>query len=496
MFSPSLLLTYSSLFLPTLSSPTPNKNGLVVQTTSGEIHGFINQTTPQVRQFLGVPYAEPPIGNLRFAAPETKSKGSPIKATTFPPSCMQLDSNSSSIYTNAVPQFLINGGQSEDCLYLSIWTPATPTNQSLPVFVYIPGGAFTSGGQDSLYKIPDRWVQKTQSHIVVVMNYRVNVFGFPNAKAITEDRNPGLLDQRKAVEWVHENIASFNGDPDRMTLWGQSAGGASVDSYGYAYPDEPIVKGLIIDSGSAYLLGSTDAPQTNFTSLAGMVGCKDLAPEAEIGCMRNVSANAIENALSAYTSSGATPKLAFTPFPDNVTAFSNPADRAERGLVAKLPIIIGSNSNEGAGFVTFSEDGPGEAVLFATTQSIIACPVAQEVRARENVGLTTYRYQYTGNFTNISPLPWMGAYHSSELPLLFDTHFLYRGNSTPYEYEVANTMQALWLSFANDPQKAPSTGEITWPVYDSEQDSMLLFAEGDVKTQFVSGERIDGNCTL
>ncbi|KAK6599949.1 chlorogenic acid esterase precursor [Botrytis cinerea] len=459
MFSPSLLLTYSSLFLPTLSSPTPNKNGLVVQTTSGEIHGFINQTTPQVRQFLGVPYAEPPIGNLRFAAPETKSKGSPIKATTFPPSCMQLDSNSSSIYTNAVPQFLINGVK------------------SLPVFVYIPGGGFISGGQDSLYKIPDQWVQKTQSHIVVVMNYRVNVFGFPNAKAITEDRNPGLLDQRKAVEWVHENIASFNGDPDRMTLWGQSAGGASVDSYGYAYPDEPIVKGLIIDSGSAYLLGN-------------------LAPEAEIGCMRNVSANAIENALSAYTSSGATPKLAFTPFPDNVTAFSNPADRAERGLVAKLPIIIGSNSNEGAGFVTFSEDGPGEAVLFATTQSIIACPVAQEVRARENVGLTTYRYQYTGNFTNISPLPWMGAYHSSELPLLFDTHFLYRGNSTPYEYEVANTMQALWLSFANDPQKAPSTGEITWPVYDSEQDSMLLFAEGDVKTQFVSGERIDGNCTL
>lgn len=121
-----------------------------------------------------------------------------------------------------------------------------------------------------------------------------------------------------------------------MTLWGQSAGGASVDSYGYAYPKDPIIKGLIIDSGSAYLLGSTDAPQTNFTSLAGMVGCKDLAPEAEIGCMRNVSANAIENALSSYVSSGATPKLAFTPFPDNVTAFSNPADRAERGLVAKL----------------------------------------------------------------------------------------------------------------------------------------------------------------
>ncbi|ESZ93847.1 hypothetical protein SBOR_5788 [Sclerotinia borealis F-4128] len=447
MFFPLLLLAYSSLILPTLCSPTPNKNGLVVKTTSGEIHGFINQTTPQVRQFLGVPYAEPPIGNLRFAAPQTKTKGSSINATAFPPSCMQLASNGSTIYTNVVPEFLINGGQSEDCLYLSIWAPARETNESLPVFVYIPGGGFTTGGQNSLYKIPDRWVQKTQSHIVVVMNYRVNVFGFPNAKALTEDRNPGLLDQRKAVEWVHQNIASFNGDPNRMILWGQSAGGASADSYGYAYPNNPIVKGLIIDSGSAYLLGSTDVLQTNFTALAGMVGCKDLKAEAEIGCMRNISASVIENALSSYANSGVTPKLAFTPFPDNVTAFSNGADRAARGLVAKLPAIIGSNTNEGAGFVPFSENGPGAAILNATTQSIIACPVAREV-----------------------------------------------SNSTPYEYEVADTMQALWLSFANDAGKAPTVDGMTWPVYEVETKSMVVFAEGETVVQLEGGERIDGGC--
>ncbi|RAL58668.1 hypothetical protein DID88_002974 [Monilinia fructigena] len=403
---------------------------------------------------------------------------------------MQQSTNRSSIYSNVVPEFTINGGQSEDCLYLSIWAPATQTNESLPVFVYIPGGGYTSGGENSLYKIPDQWVQKSQAHIMVVMNYRINVFGFPNAKAITTDRNP-------VSNGFTKNIAAFNGDPERLTLWGQSAGAASVDSYGYAYPKDPIVKGLIADSGSAYLLGTTDTTQSNFTALAGKVGCKDLEAEAELACMKNVSATVIADALSDYVNSGVTPTLAFTPFQDNITAFSNPADRSARGLGPKLPAIIGSNTNEGAGFVPFSEAGPGSEVLFSTTESIIACPVAQEVNARESVsGLKTYRYQYAGNFTNISPLPWMGAYHSSELPLLFETHYQYRGNSTPFEYEIAETMQALWLAFANDPSKAPSVGDLTWPEYKSGKETMFLFAEDNVATQLVSGERIDGDCTF
>ena len=154
-------------------NPSHDAKGLVVQTTSGEVHGFINQTAPLVRQFLGVPYAEPPLGALRFAPPQTKAKGGPISAAAFAPSCMQQFSNSSTIYTAEVPQFLINGGQSEDCLYLHIWAPALkkdhPRELALPVFLYIPGGGFTSGGANSLYKIPDKWIQRTQSHIVIVM---------------------------------------------------------------------------------------------------------------------------------------------------------------------------------------------------------------------------------------------------------------------------------------------------------------------------------------
>jgi carboxylesterase type B len=141
---------------------------LTVKTTSGTIHGFINDTAPAVRQFFGIPYAEPPLGSLRFAPPEPKTSKGPIDATRFGNSCMQQFSTSPTIYTEEVPQFLINGGQSEDCLFANIWAPVKITDP-LPVFVYIPGGGFTSGGANSLHKIPDKWIQRTQSHIVVVI---------------------------------------------------------------------------------------------------------------------------------------------------------------------------------------------------------------------------------------------------------------------------------------------------------------------------------------
>jgi carboxylesterase type B len=158
---------------PTSSSSTAKSTGLLVQTSSGSIEGFFNSTAPDVRQFLGVPFAEPPVGERRFAKPEEfRSKGQ-VKAHKLPKSCMQQFSNSSTIYTAYETEFLVNGGNSEDCLYLSIWAPRIENIQSeqrpLPVLLYIPGGGFTSGGQDSLYKIPDQWVQRTQSHIVIVM---------------------------------------------------------------------------------------------------------------------------------------------------------------------------------------------------------------------------------------------------------------------------------------------------------------------------------------
>jgi carboxylesterase type B len=157
------------------SSVSTNGDGLLVTTSSGVVQGFTNSTAPDVRQFLGVPFAQPPVGDLRFAAPQkSKTSNETIQALQLPNSCMQqFNSNSSTIYTTYETGFLISGGDSEDCLYLSIWAPAVASIQSqqrpLPVLLYIPGGGFTSGGEASLFKVPDKWIQRTQSHIVVIM---------------------------------------------------------------------------------------------------------------------------------------------------------------------------------------------------------------------------------------------------------------------------------------------------------------------------------------
>lgn len=197
-------------------------------------------------------------------------------------------------------EFLTNGGQSEDCLYLDVYAPSRPTSKSLPVFIYIPGGGFTTSGADSLYKIPNQWVQRTQSHIIITMNYRVNIFGFPAAEGAHQ--NVGLLDQRMIVEWARDNIAAFGGNPEQMTLWGQSAGAASTGMYGYSYPDDPVVKSLISDSGSSSTLAKTYGNYTAFSTLSGLVGCGDLDAAEEVECMQKVDAQILENVYSNYTS--------------------------------------------------------------------------------------------------------------------------------------------------------------------------------------------------
>ncbi|KAJ5657386.1 chlorogenic acid esterase precursor [Penicillium longicatenatum] len=495
---------------PSSISKAATDTGLLVQTSSGLIEGFFNSSAPDVRQFLGVPFAEPPVGDLRFARPQEVKTKRKVRAHKLPSSCMQQFSlNSSTIYTTYETEFLVNGGNSEDCLYLSVWAPRIKDIEAeqrpLPVLLYIPGGGFTSGGQDSSYKIPDQWVQRTQSHIVIVMNYRLNIFGFPNAKGL-DDQNVGFLDQRLAVEWVHENVGNFGGDPERITLWGQSAGAASVSIYPYGYPEDPIVAGLIADSGGPTIITNTDITHTNFTFIAGLVGCGNLSADKELRCVRKVPAQTLENALSFYNGNGTKPSVSFTPILDNKTVFANYTQRIVDGKIAKTPMIIGSNANEGAGFISFTPNGPGAAALASATK-IISCPVGKEVKNRNLGDLPTYRYQYAGNFSNISPLPWFGAYHSSELPLLFGTHDEYRSRSTKFEWELSYAMEALWLSFAEDPTRGPARVAVgdalanpnkksyfSWPEFKQGGKDMLLFAKDNDLMRLVSSDSIDDGC--
>lgn len=195
------------------------------------------------------------------------------------------------------------------------------------------------GGMDVPYQVPLQWAQRTSDQIVVTFNYRVNLFGFPGSSALGADEsNLGLLDQRLAVEWVLANIAAFGGDPDRMILWGQSAGAASVGIYGYSYPDDPIVRGLVHDSGTEGLLQYSYPEQvaSNFTFVAHHVGCGGLSPTEELACMRKVPFKTIDDFLLAYSESGETPGLSFMPVVDEKLVFSNWTDQAAKNRVAKI----------------------------------------------------------------------------------------------------------------------------------------------------------------
>ena len=189
----------------------------------------------------------------------------------------------------------------EDCLSLAVWTPADATPESmLPVIIFTTGGGDVTGGINIPTQMPANWVHRSQKHIVVTINYRVNIFGFPNARGLN-DTNFANQDQRAAVEWVAENIAAFGGDPSKLTLWGQSAGAELTDQYLFAWPNDPIIRASVSSSGEA--IGhapNEDYSGSNFTFVAKAMGCDFEDADLEIQCMRRVPMPRLENFIGQY----------------------------------------------------------------------------------------------------------------------------------------------------------------------------------------------------
>lgn len=306
-------------------------------------------------------------------------------------------------------------------------------------------------------------------------SYRLNIFGFPNAAGLKDDeQNLGFLDQRLAVEWIRDNIAEFGGDPKRITLWGQSAGAAAVDNYNFAYPEDPIVSGLIMNSGVSLLpLASNDVEQTNFTFVAKHFGCGNSNATAEIDCLRGVKSAEIISFLKQRVDNGSTPALGFNPVFDERTKFANVTARALAGKYTRKPAIIGTTANEGVAFIPYNQTyGGDQTIADGATLAYFLCPAVKTTTDRYASGSTTFRYLYGGNFSNISPQFWQGAYHSSDLPLIFGTHGIARGASTPFEVAVSQRMQDYWVAFAEDPVKGLPKQK--WQAYEPQGEGVLI----------------------
>ncbi|KAK0103523.1 hypothetical protein ONS95_005544 [Cadophora gregata] len=504
-------VSLASLFLPSSASPascynnTPSPSILPPRVTLDNgliVDGVINPSTPGVSEYLGIPYAKPPVADLRWAPPQSYSpeNGTIINATSIPASCYQYSTDNPTLLTKELPDFVVgsagNAGLSEDCLTVSVYAPANAVKNgsSLPVVIWVYGGGFATGAMDVKYQIPSKWIERSQVHIVVTFNYRINIFGYPNAAGL-EEQNLGILDQRLAIEWTQSNIAKFGGNPSQMVLWGHSAGSVAVDYYNFAYPSDPIVKGLIMNSGTVHLdqLVSPDTPHSNFTFVASNVGCANQTnAAAELACMRNVPADVIEDFLHAYEDSGVSPSITFAPTVDDVIVFGNYTERTALGALSTLPAIIGNTANEGMFLAPYVSTGSDQSIATQISYEYFWCPSTKSSYERLAANRTTHRFLYSGNFTNVSPKPWIGAYHSSELPSVFATHDL-NGESGEFEVAVSEKMQDAWLAFAKDLDGGLEA--LGWEAYEGRGGAVMEFAgeDGSVGTIVELGE-IEEEC--
>jgi carboxylesterase type B len=510
-----MLLFTAPLWLAALVHATQNVSrsdaALTIKTSTGVFTGLQNPDHADVREFRNIPYAQPPVGSLRFLPPQPLAPSNehfyPVR---FPPSCPQFESASPSFWNLYGTYFLPDNGNqnlssglslqtgSEDCLRLAIWTPYNVSKTArLPVIIFLPGGGFTSGGVSPISQQPSSWVSRTQAHIAVTLNYRVSIFGFPNAAGL-DMPNVGILDQRRAIEWVHENIRAFGGDPDAITLWGQSAGSQSVDYHNYAFWDNPIVKGSFSESGTALKgLSSHDFSHSNFTFVAKSLGC-DFPdnPEAEIQCLQDVPFTQIVNFIGDYTSK---PSIGFGPITDEVLIFSDYPARAAAGKIANIPSIFSDVANNDASLTAWPTSnvnaGPYEPAIVASTLSGWVCPTANTSIIRHAANRTTYRYQYAGRWPNAEPFAWLGAYHSSDIPMIMGSYWLNTTNATQgtteAEADTSEVMQDHVLAFMKDPVNGPPA--LGWLPYTYGSNVLRFGAEG-VPIQNVSGYEIDGPC--
>ena len=468
----------------------------VAPTDKGPVRG---NETAAVKQFLGIPYAAPPVGELRWRPPQPHARWrGPLDATHFANHCPQEESS------------VGRGTTDEDCLHLNVYTPNRGKGKGhakrLPVMFWIHGGALSSGESDDYD--PTRLVQ--QGRVVVTINYRLGWLGFLAHPSLTAESpnqasgNYGYMDQQAALRWVKRNIAKFGGDPDNVTIFGQSAGGHSV----HVQLASPLAAGLFqraIAHSGAYADGgmpSLSQAESNGREVADTVGCAGQTA----ACLRSVP---VTELLNTQPSGG----LPVVPPVDGYVLPQSPGTAFESGEFNRVPVVEGSTHDEFRSYAavlvpsvpaffypivvgTFVStlglnvspdeivnqypisDYQGDVRLALSaigTDYLFSCPGRRAAQSFAKV-VPTHAYEFadpnapTVLAPSVPNFPF-GAYHASELPYLFDSTTL-GGHAplTPDQEQLAATMVRYWTQFAatGDPN---SSGTPTWPAYTAASDA-------------------------
>jgi para-nitrobenzyl esterase len=496
------------------------QTGTTIRIRNGSMNG---SSADGARRFLGIPYAKPPVGALRWKAPEPAEPWEGVlPATEFGSACPQ--------------QEWVQGPESheENCLFLNVWTPEPAPASPLPVMVWLPGGGNQNGAASDQSPLSGgapiydgRDLAASGNVVVVTINYRLGVMGFfshPGLRAEgSASGNQGLADQQLALRWVRENIRPFGGDPDSVTLFGESAGAQDT----CLQVVSPAARGLfhraITQSGGCMTFRRpAEEAEQQVGAFAEAVGCAGAGDE--LACLRDKPAGELlitapadggsPGAPGGERFNGAVPRWEFDPVVDGELIPAQPRALVEAGNFADVPYLAGSNFEEGRLFM-FSAMPPvaseaeylaalervfGDAAVdvaavypvsnFASPQdalvrvwgdSRLVCSTTETARRIASQGTPTYAFDFARAIPGLEAL---GATHGVELPYVFGT----LADPPADDAALSDTMQAYWIRFAEtgDPNGA---GALAWPAFDAVNEERMNFdVAPSVVAQFRSAE--------
>ena len=463
---------------------------------------FVGRNTENITVFRGIPYVgKQPVGKLRWKAPVDIVPNDGIYEAYY---------NAKSAYGNASFEVGSIYYWDEDCLYLNVFKADEASTAKKPVMVWIHGGAFEAGGTiDPMFDCVNL-VKENPDVIVVTIAYRLGVMGFlhlshlPDGKDYQDSQNLGLLDQKMALKWVHENIAAFGGDPDNVTIFGESAGAASCSMQPLVPGSQKYFKRLIAESGCVNQTRSPEEGIECTNKLMEVLGCKTVADLLKVNGEKLLEASAVNFVHQMPERDGK-----YLPT-DTFAAYGN-------GAAKDLEILVGCNKDEMDFFVSsFGKEGWDKWIAERKKEKFAQLPADEKALVESYMKdvkgdyyepdsrlfsqswfiVPTIRISeeqakaggkcYTYYFTPESPDPIMKCGHAIELSVVFNHPEFTADTGRSFDETFCKTMRKMWVQFAKTGNPSlsadisPDGKAKEWPLYDQEDKRVMVLDEFDI----------------
>lgn len=470
-----------------------------VQTKSGMVEGTAS-TDSKIRIYKGIPFAAPPVGQLRWKPPQPVTPWQGVRKTTeFGARCMQGRLFEDMVFRDS--------GPSEDCLYLNVWTPAPTSAERLPVMFWIYGGGFQAGASSEPRQDGENLAHK--GVVVVSFNYRLGIFGFFSHPELARESghhasgNYGLLDQTAALRWVHDNISGFGGDPGNVTIFGESAGSISVSAQMASPLSKDLIKAAIGESGAVFMLTPPMSPASE-TEKFGAQFASSLGAKSLNALRAKPAGELLEATLKN--------RMAFRFWP-NVDGYFFPRSPTEiygSGAQAHIPVLAGWNADE-QGYQGFlGKDAPSPEAYAAQVREAFKehadrilqrYPGKTEAEVKESArdlasdqfiayatwkwlemqvatgSAPVYRYHFEQEPPQPAGQPSRGAYHSADIEFVFEQLQSKQLPWTGADRKLSDVISSYWTNFA---KKGDPNGEglPKWPAYASPEYEVMHLRQG------------------